>query len=1202
MGDANGAGYQGTNLTGNQHASQRDPRGPQGFARLFLANQRGIFSYLAALIPNRSVICFNTPTARSIGFVLLSLGIATSSLAVTAQPIDFNRQIRPILSNNCLICHGPDEAERASELRLDSQDSSRIDLGGYAAIVPGDSQASEIVARLISDDDDLRMPPPGKGRQLTTEEVKVIRKWIDQGAAYATHWSYENPTRPPLPSVNQPEWPKNAIDYFVLAQLEGKGLGPSDRAGRLTIARRVSLDLTGLPPTWEEAQAFAADQEDNAYERYVDRLLAKPAFGERWARVWLDLARYADSAGYADDPPRTIWAFRDYVIRALNENKPFDEFTIEQIAGDLLENPTENQLIATAFHRNTMTNNEGGTNDEEFRNVAIVDRVNTTMAVWMGTTMACAQCHTHKFDPITQEEYFQFFAFFNNSKDADLRAENPFIQIWSDEQESQKTQWRKRIAELKKTLETTTPELETAQAKWLDTIQVEPEWTALIPDSATAENRKLVADENGWISATGEKREQDCYTLQFPTTEGQLSGLRLDISPSQQENFVLSQLQASWMSLAKEMIDARFVRIELPGEDKIIHLAEVQVFSKGKNIALMGQASQSSTSSGGKVEYAIDGNTDGQFNSFSVTHTSTEKDPWLEIDLRANQPIDRVVLWNRTDGGGSIAERLAGFRLVLLDGDRKVVWQRSPSKVPYPHETYAVDGSVELDFAAAYADYSQSEFPALSVLQKSVGEKTGWAIGGQTGQPHELTLILRQPRSLGQGTLTVQLNQVSKHSKHLLDHFRLAMTADERPAYWAQMSAEIRKLVREGSDNLNDEQRAKISGHYLRVTPLLAPTRKELAKLEKQLNTINPYTTVPVMRDLAADKHRITKMQMRGNYQSTGKEVSEATPAAFHPLPTDRPRDRLALARWLIDENNPLTPRVIANRHWEQIFGIGIVETSEEFGSQGELPSHPDLLDWLAVELRDSGWDLKHLLKLLVTSATYRQNSITSSDQQEIDPQNRLLARGPRFRISAEMIRDQALFVSGLLSDKMYGNPVNPPQPKLGLSAAFGETTDWNTSEGDDRYRRGIYTRWRRSNPYPSMAQFDAPNREVCTIRRIRTNTPLQALVTLNDPVYVEAAQALARRMVSAGNSAQQRIEYGFHVSLTRDPAPEEVERLIRLVETVKSQFQNNVEQATLLAVEPLGKLPEKADAAELAAWTVVGNVILNLDEVFLKR
>ncbi len=534
--------------------------------------------------------------------------------------------------------------------------------------------------------------------------------------SYAKHWSYEVPQRPQLPEVNDSGWPNNPIDHFILERLEREGLAPSPQADRLTLARRVAIDLTGLPPTWQEAVAFRDDPHPDAYERFVDRMLGKLTFGERWARVWLDLARYADSTGYADDPARTIWAYRDYVIRSLNDDKPFDQFTIEQIAGDLLPDPTTEQLIATAFHRNTLTNNEGGTNDEEFRNVAIVDRVNTTMAVWMGTTMACAQCHTHKYDPITQDEYFRFFAFFNNSQDADKKDESPFLEVWSDDQVSRKSTLRQQIDQLETTLSLSTPELEAAQSDWLAALRNEPKWDILMPSKAEASTRELSIVDDGWIEAAGEKPDQDDYTIQFPTPHATVSALRIDVPAEQRENFVLSGVEASWVPTDHQPVQARFVRVELPGDGKMIHLAEIQAFSQGKNVAIEGKASQSSTDFGGKVSYVNDGNTDGDFQQRSVTHTAIEKDPWLEIDLGSMQSLEQLVIWNRTDGGESITNRIAGYRVSLLDQDRNVVWSQSPAEVPNPDATFTPDGSIRLEFAAALADHQQKGFPADSVL------------------------------------------------------------------------------------------------------------------------------------------------------------------------------------------------------------------------------------------------------------------------------------------------------------------------------------------------------------------------------------------------------------------------------------------------------------------------------------------------------
>lgn len=1107
--------------------------------------------------------------------VVVSITVLASG-AIADDVIDFNRDIRPLLSGTCLACHGPDENSRQAGLRLDTEAGSRDDLGGYAAVVPGDPDASELIARLTTDDVDMRMPPAGKGRVFTPEDIELVRRWIEQGGHYARHWSYVKPERPALPAVTDTAWPLNAIDHFILAKLESEGLAPSPQADRLTLARRVALDLTGLPPTWREASDFADDPRTDAYETYVDRMLAKPAFGERWASVWLDLARYADSAGYADDPLRTIWAYRDYVIRSLNENKPFDQFTVEQIAGDLIEDPSESQLIATAFHRNTMTNNEGGTNDEEFRNVAIIDRVNTTMEVWMGTTMACVQCHTHKFDPITQEEYFQFFDFFNQTQDSDKRDERPLLPIWSDEQKQRRQELQTRIARLHESLDRSTPEVAAAQEAWLDRMSTPATWQALSPVSATINDVALEIDDQGWVTIAPDEDPSAISTPGEMTVvfaiDTALAGLRFDVPPGDEGALSVGEVRATWTPTESDAIDARYVRVDLPGEQKMIHLAELQAFSNSVNVAATATPTQSSTGYGGQVEYAIDGNTNGEFTAGSVTHTAAEKDPWLELDLGSIHPVESLVVWNRTDGGDTLLQRLAGFQISLLDDQRQVLWQQSPSEVPSPSSRYSTTGEAMIPLTAADID-------------------------GPSFVPSEV-------KSFADGELTIQFTPSSADPHR----FRVSMTGDAQATEWVHVPAEIQKTLRRPASERTEHDRDRIGQYYREISPLLAESRSQLEALQSELTSLAPETTVPVMRELPDAKRRVTHLQRRGSYLSLGHEVTAGVPAAFHEMKLigDERPDRMTLARWLVDDDNPLTARVVANRHWEQIFGTGLVETSEDFGSQGEMPSHPELLDYLAVELRDGGWDLKQLLRLLVTSATYRQSSQVTPEMREIDPANRLLGCGPRFRASAEVIRDQALFVSGLLSDKMYGPPVQPPQPNLGLSAAFGSGTDWKTSEGEDRHRRGLYTLWRRSSPYPSMAQFDSPNREVCTIRRIRTNTPLQALVTLNDPVYIEAAQALARLATLAETDPQRRITLLFERVLLRDPSGAETDRLLELVDELTAYYRDHAEEAAAMATDPLGPLTgELATAsmtAQLAAWTVLGNVILNLDETLMKR
>jgi len=1152
-------------------------------------------------------------------FVALTLLLATAQQALpvsAAEPgkIDFNRDIRPILSNNCIQCHGPDAAERkggTDGLRLDVRDGALADLGGYAAIVPGAPAKSALIERVSSTDPDLVMPPKESGKKLTKREIDLLTQWVKEGANYAVHWSYAKPVRPALPAVKQTSWPKNEIDYFILARLEREGLSPSPEADRNTLIRRLSLDLTGLPPTVEEVEAFVADNDPQAYEKLVDRLLHNQAYGEHWAHFWLDLARYADSAGYADDPPRTIWLYRDYVIRSLNENKPFDQFTIEQIAGDLLPNPTNDQLIATAFHRNTLTNNEGGTNDEEFRNVAVVDRVNTTLAVWMGTTMACAQCHTHKFDPITQEEYFRFFAFFNNTEDADRTDESPLLYVMSPEQQKQKESWELEIASLEKQLSTPTPELLTAQTKWEQSLPKDLTWHSPKPTTLSSrENNPATIGEDSVIRLAP-KPAKDVYTVQLPTVGDKLQALRLDVLPdpslpgngpghSGGGNFVLSKLTAKVVPPHSTQLKGRYVRVENLGSGVFLHLAEVQAFRGNENVALAGKATQVSTDYDAPAELAIDGKTNGDFfKGKSVTHTGKADNPWWEVDLQSEQPLDRIVLWNRTDG--DTAARLAKFRVAVLDEKRQVVWETTETNSPKPSREWSLSGERTIPFQVAFADYEQPGFAAANVLQPK--PDVGWAIGGQPGQPHHLTLIAATPVELPPGsTLQVVLEQTSRFDQHTLGCFKLSYTGDAHVAELAKMPAGVLAILQTPADARSDAQRAELTKYFLSQTPQLASQREQLAKLKKQLADLKA-DTVPIMRELPSDKRRVTRIQHRGNFLDLGDEVTEGTPAAFHPLPADQPKNRLTLARWLVDENNPLTARVIANRYWEQIFGIGIVATSEEFGSQGEAPFHPELLDWLATELVRLKWDQKAMLKLLVTSAAYRQSSRLTPELAERDPDNRLLAAGPRVRLSAEMIRDQALAVSGLLSKKMYGPPVKPPQPSIGLNAAFGGGIDWQTSTGDDKYRRGLYTTWRRSNPYPSMAAFDAPNREVCTVRRSRTNTPLQALVTLNDPVYVEAAQALARRAIAeAGPTPANRVDRLFKLCLARPPREAETQRIVQLYEQALADFQQSPEEARKMATDPLGSPAANVDLADLAAWTVVSNVMLNLDEMFLKR
>lgn len=1156
-----------------------------------------LFAVLSPLGGNRGIAQQSSPTVASV------------------KSIDFNREIKPILSNKCFQCHGPDANERKggkTGLRLDTSAAITDDLGGHFAIVPGRPDQSEAILRIKSQDPEEVMPPPSSGKKLSSEEVELLTEWIRQGAKFSTHWSYQKPNRPNIPVVKNSAWPRNDIDRFLLSRLEQEGLQPATEADRESLIRRVSLDLTGLPPTLEEVEIFVRDTHPQAYENLVDRLLQKETYGEHWANYWLDLARYADSAGYADDPARKIWLFRDYVVRSLNANKPFDQFTVEQLAGDLLPNPTDEQLIATAFHRNTLTNNEGGTNDEEFRTVAIVDRVNTTMAVWMGTTMACCQCHNHKYDPLSQEEYFRFYAFFNNTADADRGDESPLAMIFTDDQKRQKSQWEEDKKRLELILATSSPELKMAQSKWEREFPVNLEWNPLKPTLGKSQaGSALTLSDDGTIKvAAGAKT--DTYTVTVPVTGKSIRALRLDaltdeLLPGKGPghaggNFVISKISASIEPPQGATIPGRYVRIEIPGKSKILSLAEVQVFQGSENLSLKGEATQSTTDFDGPARLAIDGNTDGRYaEAKSTTHTAISDDPWWEVDLKSIQNLDRIVIWNRVDG--EVGARLANFKVQVLNEQRETVFQQNLALPPKPNTELALSGRRNIEFALALADFSQSNFDASTVINNSDPKTKGWAVGGQLGMNHHLTLIPAGAIELSAGSnLSIVIEQNSVHEHHTLGHFKFSVTDDARVGEWAKTPLPVLEALRVPVEARQPVQQDLITRYFQGIAPELEPIRQQLSGIQKQLAELKPET-VPMMKELPPDQRRITKIQHRGNFLDLGPEVTEGTPAIFPPLPPDAPRNRLTLAQWIMSPENPLTARVIANRYWEQVFGVGIVLTSEEFGSQGDQPFHPELLDFLATEIHRLKWNSKAFLKLLVTSAAYRQSSKVTPELYQRDPDNRLIARGPRFRLSAEMLRDQVLAVSGLLSAKMYGPPVKPQQPASGVSAAFGSGIDWQTSTGNDKYRRGLYTTWRRSSPYPSMSTFDAPNREVCTVRRTRTNTPLQALVTLNDPVYIEAAQALARRMMtSGGKTPEERVTYGFRLTLSRTPQPTELTRLVALYQSAVDRYAKNPADAQKIATDPLGPPAADVNIVELAAMTVVGNVLFNLDEALMKR
>lgn len=1153
------------------------------------------------------------------GVFCFGLGALPANAAPPAK-LDYNRHVKPILAKNCFACHGPDDEHREGGVRLDLREAALAKgESGALPVVPGKSSHSEVWKRISATDDGEKMPPPATGNTLTSDQAAVLKRWIDEGAEYAPHWSFVAPVRPQPPQVKRADWPANPIDRFILAELEAAGLAPAEEADKRTLARRASLDLRGLPPTIAEVDAFLADSSPDAYEKLVDRFLADPAFGERWARMWLDQARYADSRGYGSDPLRVIWRYRDWVVDAFNRNQPFDQFTVDQLAGDLLENPTLEQRVATAFHRNTMTNTEGGTDDEEFRVAAVKDRIDVTLQVWMGLTIGCAKCHNHKFDPLSQKEYYQAYAIFNQTADNDQPSESPVLEAPSPGAVDELRRIDAQVAAARQTLQEQTEKLGPQREAWEASLRDETGWKTLHAAEVRAEpaGPKFETQSDGTILASERSSGGVEYIVEaaLPAGAGP-TALRLETLPgaplpqggagfADDGNFVLSRVAATVLpAKAGAPLLARYVRVELPGKARMLSLAEVEVESAGKNAALQGAATQSSTDYDGPAGKAADGNTSGEYHEAkSTTHTKQEDDPWWEVDLKAPAPISEVVVWNRTDGGAAIGGRLAGYRVRLLDDARNVVWTSDKAPLPSPEARLAVSGERSVRLVKATSDFTQKGFSTDDVLAAEAAPKKGWSVAKQQAKPHQLVLLPEGPVQLAPGErLQVRLVQRYQDAKYTLGRFRLSASSSPAWTRRTQLPFEVSNALDVAAEQRSAAQKNLVLQAFQEASPELKPLREALAKLEAS----RPKPpTVPVMEELPVARRRKTHLMQKGNFLAPGEEVSAALPAAFHPLAEAAPVDRKALASWIVDPKNPLTARVAANRFWSQLYGIGLVETEEDFGTQGELPSHPELLDWLATEFIRLKWDVKAFLKTILLSKSYRQASTVTPEALAADPRNRLLSRAPRFRLEAEMIRDQALAASGLLSRRMYGPSVFPPQPEGLWQAAFNGERTWQTSPGEDRWRRGIYVFWRRTVPYPSMAAFDAPSRENCTVRRIRTNTPLQALVTLNDPVYVEAAQALGRRMVrEGGSSLEERLAFGWKLATTKPATEAQVQSLSALWKKTQARYAEDSGAALKLATDPLGPLPKDLfpSPADAAAWTLVGNVLLNLDAVLTRN
>jgi hypothetical protein len=853
-----------------------------------------------------------------------------------------------------------------------------------------------------------------------------------------------------------------------------------------------------------------------------------------------------------------------------------------------------------------MTNTEGGTEDEEWRVAAVKDRAEITAQAWMGLTMGCAQCHTHKFDPITQKEYYQFFAFFNQTEDSDKADESPTMPLPTAEQREQIKKFDAEIAALQKKLDAASPEIADDLAEWEKNSNESNAWTALEPIRFSAQSGaafQKLADNS--LLATNNPPNKDTYTVTFHSSVSNLSALRLEVladktlpskGPGRNAtgNFLLNRFEASFQPNANLVTNARFVRIELPGENRILSLAEVQVFSGKTNLALKGKATQSSVAFEGPPEFAIDGNTNGNFAEAKTTHTETENNPWWEVDLGAEQSPDSVVVWNRTDN--NLGERLANFRIVLLNSKRELVWESRSAATPKPNVRLVINGEQPVKFARATASFTEKTYDIADVIAEKMQPKKGWSVDGGIGKNQ--SAVFETENQFPPGKFTIKLVQ-NHGKKQTIGRFRISAASLPSPVLIAPES--LAPILALAPDERSANQKSELANWFRQFAPSASKQAKAIAAARVKRDAIKPVA-LPVMVELPPDKRRVTHMLHKGSYLSPEDEVTAGVPAAFNPWPKGAPTNRLGLAEWLMSDENPLTARVAANRFWARIFGRGIVETEEDFGTQGTKPTHPELLDWLALEFRENGWNIKHLLKTIVMSATYQQSSRVTPELLEKDPRNYLLARSPRSRLTAEEIRDQALAFSGLLSHKIGGPSVYPPQPDNLWRAAFNGQRTYPTSTGEDKYRRGLYTIWRRTVPYPSMATFDAPSHETCTFRRLPTNTPLQAYVTMNDPVYVEAAQALGRRLIKEGGEGlESKIEFGLKLVLARQPTETEINSLRELYQSELAHYGTDEQKAKELATQPLGPLPKNLNAAEAAAWTMVANVLLNLDGILTK-
>lgn len=1029
-----------------------------------------------------------------------------------ADKLEYNKTIRPILAETCFACHGPDSAARKADLRIDQRDTAVK----MQAIVPGAPEASELIRRIDSADPNEVMPPPKTKKSLTKEQKDFLRQWIKEGADYQPHWSLIAPNRPEPPNTKSVAWARNAVDHFILVKLEERELAPAPEADRRTLARRVSLDLTGLPPDPADVEAFVNDSSPDAYEKFVDLCLRSPHWGEHRARYWLDVARYADTHGIHFDNFREIWSYREWVIRAFNRNMPFDQFTIEQLAGDLLPNRTLDQFVASGFNRCNITTNEGGAIAEEYQVLYTRDRTETTSQVWLGLTAGCAVCHDHKFDPLTTKDFYSMAAFFNNTTqqamDGNTKDTPPIIFVPRAEDREKWEELAKMTADARGQLtarrEAARPEFEA--------------WAAQVTPASLAE----LVPQQGLI-------------LDAPLNEGEGRAVHFTVAGNARE--IALQTGYNW---AEGRTRKKVFSLE-PGET--LEVPEVGDFEGDRGFSSAFWVRLPKENMVGSIIARMD-NANG-YRGWDV---------WVE--------------------GNRIATHIIN---TWMDNALKVVARTPLKSNEWYHVAITYDGSKKAAGAKIFINGISQEVDVQADRLRDTTRTTVPFKIGQRNTSERLPALMLENLRVYERTLTPAEASNLARADRLLQFFGKA--ADQR----------------------TDAERAELLDWWLaNLDPVTKQIKTRLGALEQAEANIKSAGTIAHVMQEKGDP-AMAFILFRGEYDKRRDQVTPQTPAALPPLPDDLPKNRLGFAKWLLRPEHPLTARVTVNRFWQEVFGTGLVRTAGDLGVSGELPSHPELLDWLAVEFRESGWNIQRFFKLLVMSATYRQAALATAEKLENDPQNRLLSRGPRFRMDAEMVRDCALASSGLLVRKLGGPSVKPYQPPgvwEAVAMIGSNTRDYKPDSGENLYRRSLYTFWKRSAPPALLDIFNAPSREVCTVRRERTNTPLQALATLNDPTFVEAARHLAQNALTKGSGANEgRIKFITERLLARPLRPEEIPVVEATLKELLDYYSAHGEDAKQLISVGETKPDPALDPATLAAWTMLANEMMNLDEVLNK-